>query len=57
MNLVIEIKQQIMLPLISKKIKIINDIPISYKVINGKIPEYYSGSLSKGSNIYSIPIE
>ena len=43
MNLVIEIKQQIMLPLISKKIKIINDIPISYKVINGKIPEYYSG--------------
>ena len=28
-----------------------------YKVINGKIPEYYSGSLSKGSNIYSIPIE
>ena len=38
MNLVIEIKQQIMLPLISKKIKIINDIPISYKVINGKIP-------------------
>lgn len=57
MNLVIEIKQQIMLPLISKKIKIINDMPISYKIINGKIPDYYSGSLSKGSNIYSIPIE
>lgn len=58
MNINIEIKQQIILPIISKEIKISNSVPIAYKIINGKIPEYYSGSgLGKSSNIYSIPLE
>ena len=57
MYLVVEIKQQIILPLISKEIKVVNDMPISYKIISGKIPDYYSGSIGKSSSIYSIPLE
>ncbi len=54
----IEINQQVILPTITKTIKITNEIPISYKIINGKIPEYYSANgLSKSSNIFSIPLE
>lgn len=58
MTVFIEIKEKIILPLISKEMTITNEVPVSYKIINGKIPQYYgSDGLNKRSNIYSIPIE
>ncbi len=35
----------------------VSDIPVALKVIQGSVPKYYGGTLSKQSNIFSIPIE
>ena len=48
----IEIRGKIILPIISKEIVIQNDIPYSYKIINGKVPNYYGGLISKNSHIH-----
>ncbi len=53
----VEIKEQLILPVLSKTITIKNKIPISYKIITGKIPDYYGTTITRDSNIYSIPIE
>ena len=42
----IEVNIQIILPFISKKTIIKKKIPISTKIIQGKIPEYYGGRIS-----------
>ena len=57
MTVHIEVKEKVLLPITSKKIKVKNEIPISYKIINGKIPTYYGESISKNTPIYSLPIE
>jgi len=49
----IEIKEKLILPVTAKEITIINDLPISYKIIKGKIPNYYSNS----GYSYMIPVE
>lgn len=43
----INIKEQILLPLVSDKITIKTEMPISYKIVNGKIPEYYGKTINK----------
>lgn len=53
----IKVTEQINIPFISKNISVISDIPIAIKIIQGKVPQYYGGNLSKKSNILSIPIE
>lgn len=40
----IEVKEKLILPVSEKEIKIVNDIPISYRIIKGQIPSYYGGS-------------
>lgn len=45
----IELKERIMLPLMSDVITYNISIPISYKIVNGKIPTYYGGSIIKSS--------
>lgn len=54
----IEVQERIVLPLVTKEITITNEIPVSYKLISGKIPDYYGAEgISKSSNIFSIPLE
>jgi len=54
----IEAKEQVLLPMISESITITNEIPVSYSIVKGKIPSYYSGGgINKNSEIYSLPIE
>ena len=54
----VEVTEQIIIPFTTKDIKIVNKVPIAIKVIQGKVPEYYSdGKLNNSSNILSIPIE
>lgn len=52
----IEVNERVILPVTAKNITIVNDIPISYKIIKGKIPSYYSGTNSS-SSMYMMPIE
>ena len=49
----IEIKERLILPTKAKEAIIINDIPISYRIIKGKVPSYYSNN----GFSYMMPIE
>ena len=49
----VEIKERVMLPSKAKDVTITNDIPISYRIIKGKIPSYYSNS----GFSYMMPVE
>lgn len=54
----VEVTEEVILPFQTEKIKIVNNIPVAIKVINGKVPDYYSnGKIQESSNILSIPIE
>ena len=52
----IEVNERVILPVTAKNMTIVNDIPISYRIIKGKIPSYYSGTNSS-SSMYMMPIE
>lgn len=53
MHIKIEVEEKIILPLITDTIKITNEIPISYNIIQGVVPNYYGGEITKTSSIYS----
>lgn len=53
----ISVTEQINVPFISKRVTVTSDIPVALKVIQGSVPKYYGGTLSKQSNIFSISIE
>lgn len=49
----VEIKERVILPVTAKDVTIVNDIPISYKIIKGRIPSYYSNN----GFSYMMPVE
>ena len=51
----LEVNERVILPVTAKNISVSNDIPISYKIIKGKIPSYYSES--SNNPMYMMPIE
>lgn len=53
----LEITAQILLPYLTKEKVIEFDIPLSIKMIQGKIPNYYSGGIAKDSALYTLPID
>ena len=54
----VEVTEEVIIPFQTERIKIVNNIPVAIKIINGKVPDYYrDGKLSTSSNILSIPIE
>lgn len=57
MSIRIEVKEKIMLPLMSEEIVLVNNIPISHKIITGTIPSYYGSFPTKNSSIYSVLLE
>ena len=52
----IEVNEEVIIPFYSKEVKVQNNIPIAIKILQGKVPEYYSG-LNKESSTFSIPID
>lgn len=53
----IEVTEQITMPLLTKTTKSDVDIPLTIKVIQGKIPNYYQTQLQQDSSIFSLPVE
>ena len=54
----IEVTEKVNLPLSSKSITVSSDIPIAMKIVQGKIPEYYSSNgLSQNSSSFILPIK
>ncbi len=47
----IEVNARVVMPIISNDISISSSVPIAMKVIQGKVPEYYSGGFTTKSNI------
>ncbi len=56
-NVQVNIEEQIIMPAMSKKEKLTITAPITMKIIQGEIPNYYISSLEKNSNINTTPIE
>lgn len=58
MSIHLQVETKIVLPFFAKNIVVENEIPVSYKIISGKIPSYYGESgITKNSGIFSIPLE
>lgn len=53
----VNISAEIILPLSLEKITIITEIPLSIKMIQGKVPNYYQNGYKDNSSLLSIPIE
>jgi sporulation protein YunB len=53
----VEVSEQVILPIASKKITIDNDIPIAIKMIQGIVPRYYQNGITNSSPIFSLPLE
>lgn len=51
----ITVTQQVILPFLSEKIEITSKIPLSIKLINGQVPEYYFNGLGESSPIVTLP--
>lgn len=56
-NVNIDVSEQVILPMHTKKITISNKIPIAMKVIQGIVPNYYLGGLNANSSLYSLPTD
>lgn len=53
----VTITQKIILPLLTESITTTGQIPITLKVIQGTVPNYYSNGISTNSSLLSVPIE
>lgn len=53
----IKVNEQVILPFVSKTITVENNIPVAIKIMSGKIPESYFGTIGKDSNTLSIPVK
>lgn len=51
----IKVNEQVLLPLITKRNTVSNDIPIAIKVIQGNIPNYYFNGVESNSSLYNMP--
>lgn len=56
-NVEVSITERLVVPIATEDLVIKKKVPIAMKVIEGKIPIYYNGSIEKNSQDYSLPIE
>ena len=56
-SIVIDVKLQIVLPYKTEKVSFTNSIPISLKLIQGTVPNYYFSGIDKNSSSFIIPVE
>lgn len=56
LSLDITVKEKVILPISTNEITVTQSFPLTIKMIEGKIPNYYSNGINK-SEILSIPIE
>lgn len=54
-SVVMTVQEQVILPFVTKEIKIESKIPIAMKLIRGNIPEYYFNGVDKNSTSINVP--
>lgn len=53
----LKLTEQVILPVASNRIEIEVNVPLSLKIIQGTVPNYYLNGLSGSSSVVAIPIE
>lgn len=54
----VEVTEEVIIPFQTERVKVTNNIPIAIKIVQGRVPDYYSGGkMDSSSNILSLPIE
>lgn len=56
-NVHVEVEQRITMPMMTKSAIIEIDAPLTIKIIQGTVPNYYISGLEKNSSIFSLPVE
>lgn len=56
-NVNVVVEEQIIMPAMSKRETLNLEAPLTLKIIQGEIPNYYFGSIEKNSNVNSIKLE
>lgn len=51
----VEVKERVTMPKTSKDSIIKVDAPLTVKIIQGVVPEYYGGSIDQDSNVFPLP--
>ena len=46
-------EEQVLLPFVSKKIKVSSEVPLAVKMIEGQVPNYYSTGIKENSPVIS----
>ena len=54
-SVVMTLEERVILPFVSKQIKIESRIPIAMKLIRGNIPEYYFNGIDNNSPSITVP--
>ena len=52
----VEVRQRITMPLRTKEVKSALDIPLTIKIIQGTIPNYYQNQILGDSSLFSLPL-
>lgn len=52
----ITVREEVLLPISTNEIEVTTTIPVAIKLIQGTVPNYYSGEINKSST-FSIPLE
>ena len=53
----VEVCERVSMPSMTDDIKIVKNIPISMRIIQGKIPDFYNGSIEKNTEDYFLSLE
>lgn len=53
----VEVEEQVTMPAMSKNTILEIDSPLTIKIIQGTVPNYYYGGLSQNSSSYALPLE
>ena len=56
-NVNLELTEQVILPFISKQVKVSIDIPVALKLIQGTVPNYYLNGINQNSSSLTLPVE
>ena len=56
-NVNLELTEQVILPFISKQVKVSIDIPVALKLIQGTVPNYYLNGIHQNSASLTLPVE
>lgn len=51
----IEVNQLVILPIVTKEMKVTSSVPIAMKLVQGTVPNYYFNGIDRNSNTITIP--